>query len=55
MDGYWVLARVLLRADATIPLPQLGRHFDFSIRFDQYAINRGLPDSLFHAPAETRR
>ena len=47
VDGYWVLKRILMRADATIPLPQVGRSFDFSLRFDDYAINRGLPDSLF--------
>jgi hypothetical protein len=46
-DGHWVLARVLLRAEATLPLPGLGRTFDFSIGLEDYAINRGLPDSLF--------
>jgi len=54
VDGYWVLKRVLLRAQATIPLPQVGRNFDFSIRFDDYAINRGLPDSLFIGHAEVK-
>ncbi len=54
VDGYWVLKRVLLRAEATIPLPQVGRSFDFSLRFDDYAINRGLPDSLFIGPAEVK-
>ena len=54
VDGYWVLKRVLLRAEATIPLPQVGRSFDFSLRFDDYAINRGLPDSLFTGPAEVK-
>jgi hypothetical protein len=55
VDGYWVLKRVLLRAEATIPLPQVGRSFDFSMRFDDYAINRGLPDSLFVGHAEDNR
>jgi hypothetical protein len=54
VDGYWVLKRVLLRAEAAIPLPQIGRSFDFSLRFDDYAINRGLPDSLFLGPAEVK-
>ena len=54
VDGYWVLKRVLLRAEATIPLPQVGRSFDFSLRFDDYVINRGLPDSLFIGPAEVK-
>jgi len=54
VDGYWVLARVLLRAQAAIPLPQIGRSFDFALRFDEYAINTGLPDSLFTGHAEDR-
>ncbi len=55
VDGYWVLSRVLLRADAMIPLPKLGRSFDFTMRFDQYAINTGLSDSLFATPALSGR
>jgi hypothetical protein len=51
VDGYWVLKRLLLRADTTIPLPKVGRSFDFSMLFDQYTINPGLPDSLFAARA----
>jgi hypothetical protein len=34
VDGYWVLKRLLLRVEATIPLPEVGRSFDFSARFD---------------------
>jgi hypothetical protein len=55
VDGYWVLKRVLLRAETTIPLPEIGRSFDFSMRLDDYAINRGLPDSLFARQAEVKR
>ena len=54
VGGFWVLKRVLLRAEATIPLPQVGRDFDFSLRFDDYAINQGLPDSLFAGHAEVK-
>jgi len=54
VNGFWVLKRVLLRAETTIPLPQVGRSFDFSLRFDDYAINRGLPDSLFTGHAEVK-
>jgi hypothetical protein len=54
VDGYWVLKRVLLRAELAIPLPRIGRSFDFSLSFDDYAINRGLPDSLFPGPAEVK-
>ena len=55
VDGYWVLKRLLLRAEAALPLPGLGRSFDVSIRFDDYAINRGLPDTLFAGQAEVKR
>jgi hypothetical protein len=54
VGGFWVLKRVLLRAEATIPLPQVGRSFDFSMRLDDYAINQGLPDSLFAGHAEVK-
>lgn len=48
-DGHWVLKRLALRGESLLPLPGLGRSFDMSLMFDQYAINRGLPDSLFAA------
>lgn len=51
VDGHWVLKRVLLRAQGTIPLPKLGRRFDISLRFDDYALNRGLSDSVFDVDA----
>jgi hypothetical protein len=51
VDGHWVLKRMLLRAEATLPLPKVGRSFDFSMSFDQYAINTGLPDSIFSGRA----
>ena len=43
----WVLGRVLLRAEMTVPLPTVGRSFDMSLVYDDYALNTGLPDSLF--------
>jgi hypothetical protein len=51
VDGHWVLQRVLLRAQGTIPLPKLGRRFDVVMRFDEYAINRGISDSVFDVDA----
>lgn len=51
--GHWVLSRVLMRAQSTLPLPRLGGAFDLSIHYDDYAINSGVPDSLF-APAASR-
>jgi len=45
--GAWVLRRVLLRAELTIPFPKFGKSFDMAILYDNYTINTGLPDSLF--------
>jgi hypothetical protein len=50
-DGFWVLRRVLLRAEATLPLPGLGRTFDFAITHDDFQVNRGVPDSVFAGAA----
>jgi len=47
VGDFWVLGRVLMRADLTVPLPRLGKHIEMAMLFDQYALNRGLPDSLF--------
>ena len=47
LDNVWVLSRALLRATFTVPLPQVGRSIDMAIQFSEYAINSGLPDSLF--------
>lgn len=55
VDGHWVLSRLLMRAETMLPLPNVGRAFDFSMRFDDYAINTGLPDSLFAAPAKKEK
>ena len=49
VGGFWVLGRLLMRASFTFPVPRLGRRLDFSMQFDQYLLNRGLPDSLFAA------
>lgn len=47
---FWVLSRVLARIELTIPIPGVGKSFDFGIQFSDYHINEGIPDSLF-APA----
>lgn len=47
VGGHWLLRRLLLRATSTVPLPRLGRSFDFGLQFDDYAVNTGLDDSLF--------
>jgi len=56
VGDFWVLHKVLLRAHFTIPLPQLGKRMDMSMQFDHYALNSGLPDSVFTGvsqPAES--
>jgi hypothetical protein len=47
VGDFWVLSRILMRARFTFPVPRIGRLLDFSMQFDQYALNSGLPDSLF--------
>lgn len=43
----WVLGRVLVRAELSLPFPVVGSSFDMSLVYDDYIINAGLPDSLF--------
>lgn len=50
VGDHWVLARLLMRAESNLPLPQLGRAFDVSMHYDHYAINAGVADSVFNAP-----
>jgi hypothetical protein len=47
VNGHWVLKRVLMRAELTIPIPGWGRHFDFALIYSDYALNSGLDDALF--------
>ncbi len=51
VDDVWVLSRLLARIESTLPLPRFGRSFDLGISFTDYALNTGLPDSLFATPA----
>jgi hypothetical protein len=44
---FWVLSRVLIRMELTIPIPKFGRAFDFAMAMSDYTLNSGLPDSLF--------
>jgi hypothetical protein len=46
-DDHWVLARVMARMETTVPIPGMGRAFDFAIRYDDYRHNVGLDDTLF--------
>ncbi len=54
VGDHWVLSRVLARVEATIPLPKLGRSFDFSLQYSDYSINQGLSDSLFTSAPRRR-
>ncbi len=51
-DGFWVLSRMLVRIELTVPLPKFGRAFDFAMAMSDYRVNSGLPDSMFAAPAK---
>jgi outer membrane lipoprotein-sorting protein len=44
---FWVLSRALVRMELTVPMPRIGKTFDFGLSFTDYAINTGLPDTLF--------
>jgi len=48
---HWVLARAMVRIETTVPLPGMGRAFDFVIRYDDYRHNVGLDDALFAGDA----
>jgi hypothetical protein len=47
VGGTWVLARVMMRGELTVPMPKFGRTFEFAILYDDYQINPDLPDSVF--------
>lgn len=47
VEGHWVLRRLLMRAQLTIPVPRFGRSFDIAIQFDDYRVNRGIDDAVF--------
>jgi hypothetical protein len=55
VDDVWMLSRLLARVETTLPLPRVGRSFDLGIEFSQYALNTGLPDSLFEQPGRRRQ
>ena len=44
---FWVLSRVMVRMELTVPIPKFGRAFDFALALSDYTVNTGLPDSLF--------
>jgi outer membrane lipoprotein-sorting protein len=46
---FWVMSRLLMRIELTIPVPRFGRSFDFAMAFSDYTVNTDLPDSLFAA------
>ena len=45
--GHWVLSRVLMRCELTVPIPTFGRSFDVAMHFSDYKINTGLDDKVF--------
>jgi hypothetical protein len=47
VDGHWVLQRVLMRCELTLPMPTIGKSFDLAINYGDYEINAGLSDAVF--------
>jgi hypothetical protein len=47
VQGHWVLSRVLIRGELTIPVPTIGKSFDIAMQFRDYRINAGIADALF--------
>ena len=47
---FWVLSRAFVRLEMTVPVPRIGRSFDFGMAFTDYTLNTGLPDTLFAGP-----
>lgn len=45
--GTWVLSRVMMKGELTVPMPKWGRTFEFAILYDDYQINPAIPDSVF--------
>jgi len=52
VGGFWVLSRVLMRVELTVPFPTLGRSFDMSLQYQHYRLNGGLEDALFEEGAK---
>ena len=44
---FWVLSRLMVRMELTVPIPKFGRAFDFAMALSDYTVNSDLPDSLF--------
>jgi hypothetical protein len=49
VDGHWVMTRVVMRAEFTVPVPRLGRLFEVSMMFRDYRVNRGVDPAVFSA------
>jgi hypothetical protein len=50
VDEQWVLRRVLMDIDLTVPMPHVGRRIQFGMLFDDYAVNRGIDPAVFTRP-----
>jgi len=50
VDDHWVLRRVLMDIDLTVPMPHVGRRVQFAMLFDDYAVNRGIDPAVFERP-----
>ena len=53
-DGFWVMSRMMMRIELTLPLPKFGNAFDFAMAMSDYKVNSSLPDSMFATPASNK-
>lgn len=53
-DGFWVMSRMMMRIELTIPLPKFGNAFDFAMAMSDYKVNSSLPDSMFATPVNSK-
>jgi hypothetical protein len=50
VEEHWVLSRVLMDIDLTVPMPHIGRRVQFAMLFDGYVINQGIDPAVFERP-----
>lgn len=53
-DGHWVISRVLMHAEFTLPMPRLGRAFEIAMLFQDYRNNQGVDPAVFERKGSGR-
>jgi hypothetical protein len=49
VGDFWVLKRLLIRVEFTVPIPKFGHSFDIAMAYSDYAVNGGIDDAMFSA------